>query len=81
MTRPSHCPAPPSPRRYARFLAAATVAVFAAIYALSGICYVKPEQQALVTRFGKLRPVALLPGTHYRLPYPIDRVTYSSHTP
>jgi len=51
-----------------------SVAVLAAVYILSGIYRVEPDEQALVTRFGKLRPVIVLPGTHYRLPYPVDRV-------
>jgi len=50
--------------------------VFVLIYLLSGISKVQPEQEALVTRFGKLQPLPLLPGIHYRLPYPVDRVTY-----
>ena len=53
-----------------------SILVFIIIYLLSGICIVKPEQVAIVTRFGKLRPAPLPPGTHYRLPYPIDKVTY-----
>jgi len=50
--------------------------VFLLIYLLSGICKVAPEQEALVTRFGKLQPAPLPPGIHYRFPYPVDRVTY-----
>jgi len=55
-----------------RFSAVAGIAV----YLLSGVYGVKPEQQALVTRCGKLLPLAVRPGTHYHLPYPIDRVYY-----
>ncbi|HOZ46669.1 MAG TPA: FtsH protease activity modulator HflK [Candidatus Hydrogenedentes bacterium] len=46
------------------------------VYGLSGIYVVQPEEQALILRFGELLPVPALPGTHYRLPYPIDRVFY-----
>ncbi len=52
----------------------ATVAVLGGVYVLSGITVIKPEEQALVLRFGKRTAVPLLPGTHYTLPYPIDRV-------
>ncbi|MFC1736897.1 FtsH protease activity modulator HflK [Candidatus Hydrogenedentota bacterium] len=57
-----------------------------AVYLLSGFYVVEPQEQALVSRFGKLRsvemsdgtagPMIVLPGTHYRLPYPIDRLHY-----
>ncbi len=52
-----------------------SLAVFLLIYLLSGIRLIRPEELALVARFGKLRPVPLTPGTHYCLPAPIDRVT------
>lgn len=55
-------------------LAAATV------YLLSGIYVVKPEEQALVVRWGKALPGPVLPGTHYRFPYPVDKVYCSSRT-
>lgn len=66
----------PALRRAVRWLFLSTVIVFLGVYLLSGICVVKPEQEALVTRFGKLRPSPLPPGTHYRIPYPVDRVYY-----
>lgn len=61
-------------RRLLRPVLLSSVVAFVVIYLLSGIYVVKPEQQALITRFGKLRPLPALPGTHYHLPYPIDRV-------
>ena len=61
-----------------------SMAAALAVYLFSGIYVVKPEQQALVARFGKLvslkagqgRPRIILPGTHYHLPYPVDKVYY-----
>ncbi len=53
-----------------------TIAAGIAVYLLSGIYVVKPEQQALVVRWGKLQPVAVLPGTHYHIPYPVEKVYY-----
>lgn len=47
-----------------------------AVYLFSGIYVVKPEQNALVLRCGKQLPRAIPPGTHYHLPWPIDRVYY-----
>lgn len=46
------------------------------VYVLSGIYVVKPEQRALVVRCGKVIPGVVLPGTHYHVPYPIDKVYY-----
>ena len=57
-------------------IVAPSLLAFVCIYLLSGIYVVKPEQEALVTRFGELRLPPLPPGTHYRLPYPVDQVTY-----
>jgi membrane protease subunit HflK len=59
-----------------RRIAVSSLLVFLAVYLLSGIYVVKPEQQALIVRFGKLRPMVAMPGTHYRIPYPVDKVMY-----
>ncbi|MBN2311100.1 MAG: hypothetical protein JXR94_19140, partial [Candidatus Hydrogenedentes bacterium] len=71
-------PGPPAARSPLRWLAAKALAVtaivMAAIYLLSGITVIKPEEQALVLRLGKAMAVPLLPGTHYTLPYPMDRI-------
>lgn len=61
-------------RRQIRLALLASVVVMALIYALSGLRVIKPGEQALVVRFGKLTQTPLLPGTHYVLPYPVDRV-------
>jgi modulator of FtsH protease HflK len=46
-----------------------------ALWALSGIVLVPTDQQAVVTRFGAVVEPRLLPGVHYALPWPVDRVT------
>ncbi len=45
-----------------------------ALYALSGIYFVQPDEQAVVQRFGRALPERVQPGVHYHLPFPIDRV-------
>lgn len=46
----------------------------AAAWIVSGIFFVAPDQQAVVTRFGAVSAPQVLPGIHYALPWPIDRV-------
>jgi modulator of FtsH protease HflK len=46
-----------------------------AIYLLSGVYFVAPEQQAVVTRFGRVTAKGVGPGMHYSLPWPVERVT------
>lgn len=46
----------------------------AALWFLSGIYLVAPDQQAVVTRFGAVVEPRVLPGIHYALPWPIDSV-------
>ena len=46
-----------------------------ALWLLSGVYLVAPEQQAVVTRFGAVIEPRVMPGIHYALPWPIDRVT------
>jgi len=50
-------------------------------YMASGFYYVAPSEQAVIQRLGKIRGMPLGPGLHYRLPYPIDKVTLVSTTP
>ncbi len=45
-----------------------------ALYALSGIYFVQPDEQAVVQRFGRALPEQVQPGVHEQLPCPIDRV-------
>jgi HflK protein len=47
----------------------------AALYALSGVDTLNPDETGVVERFGqKLLPYRA-PGLHYKLPWPIDRLT------
>jgi modulator of FtsH protease HflK len=48
--------------------------VVVAAYALSGVYFVAPDQQAVVVRFGKVVAKGLTPGVHYSLPWPIESV-------
>ena len=64
-------PAPDAPLRWTRRRVAAALA---AVWALSGVFLVAPDQQAVVTRFGSVAEPRVPPGIHYALPWPIDRV-------
>jgi len=44
-------------------------------YVLSGVYIVGPDEEAVVRRFGRRVAVGVLPGPHYRLPWPIETVT------
>jgi modulator of FtsH protease HflK len=43
-------------------------------YAISGVYFVAPDQQAVVVRFGQVVAKGVTPGVHYSLPWPIDSV-------
>ena len=45
-----------------------------AVYMLTGIYIVEPGEQAVIRRFGAVRPQTISEGIHYRLPSPIDQV-------
>jgi len=49
------------------------VPLLLAIWLLSGIYIVRPGEQGVVRRFGKIARITE-PGPHYRLPWPIERV-------
>jgi modulator of FtsH protease HflK len=54
--------------------------VFAvAVWLLSGIYKVQPDEQGVVLRFGRWIETTA-PGVHYRLPYPIDSVMFPKVT-
>src|SRR5271169_5982173 len=63
-------PEPPSPR-WTRGRVSLAVA---ALWALSGIYLVAPDQQAVETLFGKVVAPRVMPGLHYALPWPIQSV-------
>jgi membrane protease subunit HflK len=67
---PETAPEPP-PRRWTRRRAAAALG---ALWLLSGVYLVAPDQQAVVTRFGAVVEPRVLPGLHYALPWPVDSV-------
>ena len=58
-----------SPRRR-RILAG-----LALLWLLTGVYIVAADQQAVVTRFGRVVEPRVMPGIHVSLPWPIDRVT------
>ncbi|MCI0339318.1 MAG: FtsH protease activity modulator HflK [Acidobacteria bacterium] len=44
------------------------------LYMLSGVYFVGPEQQAVVTRFDRVVAKGVTPGIHYHLPWPIESI-------
>src|SRR5229473_3114108 len=51
------------------------LAAIAVLWVLSGVYIVGANQQAVVTRFGAVADPRVMPGIHFALPWPIDRVT------
>jgi len=64
--------APPEPPRSTR--ARIVWAIFA-VWLLSGIYLVAPDQQAVETLFGCVVAPRVMPGLHYALPWPVESVT------
>ncbi len=48
---------------------------FLALWILTSVYFVAPEEQAVVTRFGAVIEPRMMPGIHASLPWPIDKVT------
>jgi Cu+-exporting ATPase len=46
-----------------------------AIYALSGFTQIGPDEVGVVRRFGRPQAPNLLPGLHWRWPWPVEKVT------
>lgn len=67
-TPPAQAPAKPSRRNL-------VIGGLLVLWLLSGIYVVSADQQAVVTRFGKLVEPRVMPGIHVSLPWPIDRVS------
>jgi membrane protease subunit HflK len=44
------------------------------VYCLSGIYQIKGDAVGVLTRFGKIVEPRVLPGLHYKLPWPIDKI-------
>lgn len=57
-----------------RKIAKIALAVFIALYLLSGIYVVQPNERGVVLRFGKVVHDRVGPGIHYHYPYPFERV-------
>jgi len=49
-------------------------------YIVSGLYIVRPGEQAVVQRFGKITEGRVMPGLHYRLPYPFEKASRVSIT-
>ncbi len=47
----------------------------ACVWLVSGVYIVPADQQAVVTRFGRVIEPRVFPGIHIALPWPMDRVT------
>lgn len=45
-----------------------------ALWILSGVYLVPPDQQAVETRFGRVATARVMPGLHYALPWPLGSV-------
>jgi membrane protease subunit HflK len=45
-----------------------------ALWLVSGVYLVQADQEAVVTTFGAVTNARVLPGLHYALPWPVDRV-------
>ena len=60
----------PKVKRLARLI----VLVAVAIYLLSGIYVVQPDERGVIARFGKVVTANVQPGIHYRIPWPVDTV-------
>ncbi|MBD3367446.1 MAG: FtsH protease activity modulator HflK [Candidatus Eisenbacteria bacterium] len=60
----------PKVGRLARWLVLAAVVM----YVLSGIYVVEPDERGVVKRFGRVIADDIVPGIHYRIPWPVDTV-------
>jgi modulator of FtsH protease HflK len=58
-----------------RFSRGRIVAAIAAVWVVSGVYLVAPDQQAVETLFGRVVSPRVMPGLHYALPWPVERVT------
>ena len=60
----------PRPSRRNQIISALLV-----LWILTGVYTVRTDQQAVVTRFGAVSDPRVMPGIHFAMPWPIDRVT------
>jgi membrane protease subunit HflK len=57
-----------------RLLARIGALAFVVLYFVSGVYVVQPDEQGVVTRFGRIVNERVMPGMHYRLPWPFEKV-------
>ena len=70
-----HEPSPPSSEHPAqRWTSRRVVLAIVAVWVLSGVYLVAPDQQAVETLFGRVVAPRVTPGLHYALPWPIESV-------
>ncbi|MFC3120337.1 FtsH protease activity modulator HflK [Agaribacter flavus] len=67
-------------RKYKKFFVTLLVIVVPSLYLLSGFYSVGQEQRAIVTQMGKIVEDKVMPGMHYRLPWPFESVQKISST-
>jgi modulator of FtsH protease HflK len=72
---PSIAPAPVKQRTPPLSLARKIGLAILALWIITSIYLVAPEQQAVVTRFGRVVEPRVMPGIHLSFPWPIDQVT------
>ncbi len=65
---------PPSAQGTRRWTGKRVALAIAAIWVLSGVYLVAPDQQAVETLFGRVVAPRVPPGLHYALPWPIESV-------
>ncbi|MEE9420337.1 MAG: FtsH protease activity modulator HflK [Desulfatiglandaceae bacterium] len=65
---------------HARTLSAWLIFLLILLYLASGFYSVKPEQRGVLKRFGRVVTDNILPGIHYRVPWPIESVVRLSTT-
>jgi len=60
--------------QHAKWVGLGSLILLVLIYLASGFYVVKPEQRGVVKRFGLVIQESVLPGIHYRLPWPVESV-------
>jgi modulator of FtsH protease HflK len=50
-------------------------AIVIAVWLVTGVFFIRADEQAVVTRFGAVIEPRVYPGVHYALPWPVDRVS------
>lgn len=61
--------------RFSRWSRRRIAAALAAVWICTGVYIVLPDQQAVETLFGRVVAPRVMPGLHYALPWPVEKVT------